>query len=259
MAELDILNIDVTQMQRLVVSFSPLASLADTDTIVFVWSDGIDVYEEEFAEIAEEVDNTARIMIGRLETQFPMGVTIDASIVVYDVDNEVKATGDSFIKEIFVRKNNNLMIQQAIYDILKEDVLLDIYDREINILDNYFVPNDTSDGECLSCTMPIVRVARPTTISVNTIGDKAMSMEHEIELKISDIAFENETNNVSHLYEIANDIIFKLKGKEHLGLRQVGLSDKSLEFEFDRTGDINDGDNLNSISIFINVIQFRQV
>ena len=257
MPPLTITKVIVTPTQHLVVEFLPPASLPPGSGLALEIAHEDIVSSIEFAQAKSIQVETAVFNIGKVDLQIPMGIEYDLRVQLLDENGDVITSGEIYTITPTLAYNDLLTIQQAVYDALTEDTITDILGRTVQVLDDgYFQPEDISDGESVSAQAPFIAISRPAIVGSETIGNKGNAWEYRLEIRICDVEAVAAANDVTHLYAVAKHIIHTLKVSPHMDLRSAGIGKNTIKYSQGKTGDITEGDNLNSVTVTLEATRY---
>lgn len=207
-----------------------------------------------FTHLSNQIGDT---LIGRAKLKLYPGIPTDISVVV--TGGDVIRQGNAVIgfDPIWIRDDDKI-IQQGIYDaIIDGHTFTDRFGRTANVLHNgYYEPEDMSDaGELGAVPMPFVEIKRAYQVGADNYGNHAIMYEYQLVINVCDTETIGASGDVTHLESIARDIIKVLRAG--VGLNAFGIYDKSLSYNMDTTGDISQGDNLNTVAITVAISQVQ--
>ena len=248
---LEIKDIILTQMQKPVIIFSP--PVVD-EPITFTADNGTHniSFVLDAADIKEGIDDNGNVIkCARIASQLVLNTTYDISLTT---DSESDDTNFNTVLDV----DNSLRIQQAVYDIITSDIITDSFGRDLNFIDNgLFIPEDITDGESMSVTVPFLSVGKPKLKDIESFGNAINILTHELSIKIADEPVTENVNDVTHLHNMALEILRRLKAKSDLGLRRWGIISENISYLVNNINDINDDDPLNSIIIDMQITQYQ--
>lgn len=215
MAALDIVRVELTPMQRLVVEWEPAVPAPEVYTVTASNAGHV---------VTETVPGD--VTIARLSEQVPLLRTYTITV------SDGTTTGPAAYKEIEVQSGVGNLLRQAVFDAVYDAGIVDRFGRELQMYHNgLYRPDDVEDGEVVDAGYPAFEVQMPVMSGTPVIESGIRRTETwEVPFRIWDEGTDNDPESVEEVYHILELVQVAIEATGDLKLSSRGVFWRGWDF-----------------------------